>query len=108
LSHTLPLFLLQYLHKYEMVQTKYRRLPEYKEIQNPINTSQNQQKIKLAVNGDYNIKYRMRITEIFIQADSARQETSHVTYLLDFPHLCWPLPVPRTSRHSFSDAAVHF
>ena len=55
LSHTLPLLLLQYLHKYDMVQTKYRWLPEYKEIQNPINTSHNQQKIKLAANGDYNI-----------------------------------------------------
>lgn len=39
-----------------------------RKIQNPINTSQNQQKIKLAANCDYNIKYRMRIAEIFIQA----------------------------------------
>jgi len=66
LGHTLPLFLLQYLHKYGMVQTKYRRLPEYKEIQNPVDTSHNQQKIKLAANGDYDITNRMRITEIFI------------------------------------------
>jgi hypothetical protein len=57
---------------------KHWRLPEYKEIQNPINTPQNQQKIKLAANGDYDIKNRMRITEIFIQArQRSTRDQSH-------------------------------
>jgi hypothetical protein len=80
-----------------MVQIKYRRLPEYKEIQNPINTPQNQKKIKLAASGDYDITNRKRITGIFIQArQRSTRDQSRDRYLVDFPHLRWSLPVSRT------------